>query len=91
MTAKLRVALVYDEDGNIEVYHDKGVEVIAVCDFAPSDRLYRMEHNPIPDGLLDGPIGSKNDGSAAHDRAEYAADLMAQGIDPTAMDPETRH
>ncbi len=65
----LRVAIHQDEDGTYDVYHDEGVEVIIVCDFAPADRLYKMKRYPIPERMLDGDVGRLDDDSPAQKRA----------------------
>lgn len=79
-----RVALVYDEAGNVEVYADKGVTIISVCDHAPEDRLYRLAPAPIPDGLLDGYIGHAGDETRADRLATAAAEAVADGVDVMA-------
>ena len=73
---KLRVAIRFDPFGLPEFFADEGVEVYSVCDFTPSDRVYRCSPGPIPDGLLEGPIGHKDDGSAANTRAIRAVKMM---------------
>lgn len=67
-----RVVLHYDESGWVTVYADEGVTVISVCDHAPEDRLYRMSPEAIPEGMLDGDIGHREDGSPASVRAQAA-------------------
>ena len=64
-----RAVIHWRNDGSFAVYADDGVEVISVSDFAPDDRLYRMSPDPIPDDLLDGPVGHIGDGSAAEVKA----------------------
>ena len=79
-----RVALVYDEAGNVEVYADKGVTIISVCDHTPGDRLYRLTPAPIPDGMLDGHIGHAGDETQADRLANAAAEAIAEGVDVLA-------
>lgn len=79
-----RVALVYDEAGNVEVYADKGVTIISVCDHTPGDRLYRLNPAPIPDGMLDGHIGHAGDETRADRLATAAAEAIADGVDVLA-------
>ena len=70
MSDPLRVAIHFTEDGNWTAYADDGVEVYSVCDASPSDRVYRMAPEPIPDGLIGGDVGHKDDGSAASLRVQ---------------------
>lgn len=74
-----RVAVVYDEDGNVTIYADPRVTVISVCDHTPQDRLYRLTTPPIPDGMLDGSIGFAGDESVADRKARAALDELDAG------------
>lgn len=76
---KPRVALSYDTDGNVTVYADADVEIISVCDHTPHDRLYRLSPAPIPDGMLDGPIGYSGDGSRSEMIVCAASDALNDG------------
>ncbi|WP_162784721.1 hypothetical protein [Paracoccus suum] len=76
----LRVAINVNIGGDFEVFADEGVEVICVCDFAEDDRLYRASPRPIPEGMLDGPIGHAGDGS----RAERLAHAVSKELDEGA-------
>lgn len=82
-----RVALVYDENGNVELYADPGVTVISVCDHTPGDRLYRVSPQPIPEGMLAGPIGYAGDETRADRIANAALEAVAEGVD-IAASPE---
>ena len=75
-----RVAIVYNEAEDIpRIYADEGVVVYSVCEFAKDDRIYRLSPNPIPDQMLQGPIGHKDDGSAATTRIRrYLGDLRGE-------------
>lgn len=59
-----------DEHGNISSYANGDVEVLWVSDLTPGDRIYRADPDPIPKGMIDGPIGSSFDGSPAMIRLE---------------------
>lgn len=72
MSGKPTVVLHVDVDGNVVVYADGAVDVIYAYDLTPDDRLYRCNPEPIPAGLLDGPIGAAGDGSPAEARITRA-------------------
>ena len=75
-----RVVLRYTDPGDApEIYADDGVEVLVVCEYTPSDRIYRTAPQPVPAGMLDGPVGHLHDGSAAEARVVDA--LRAEAID----------
>ena len=78
---KPRVVFQTDAHGNVSVYADPDVEVIMCCDWVPNDRLYRMEPEPIPDGLLSGSIGHRGDGHPGETRITRAV-REATGQDP---------
>lgn len=52
-----------DENGEITIYADDGIEVFWVDDRSSFDRIYRMDHRNIPEGMLDGIAGKSGDGS----------------------------
>lgn len=80
---KLRAVLHMDEDGNHHYYADADVELYVVCDFAPSDRVYKAIAGPIPDGFLDDdPVKE----SVANVRAHRAAAAILGVLPLTVVD-----
>ena len=53
------------ENGDVAIYADGDVNVYWVSELTPNDRIYQGSPDPIPDGMLDGHIGHKNDDSPA--------------------------
>lgn len=68
----MRAVLHFDAEGGLTVYADEGVTVLSVSEAAPADRIYRMTPAPVPEALLDGPVGHAADGSPAAARAARA-------------------
>jgi hypothetical protein len=76
-SAKFRVVIDMQPDGDFLVYSDPEVEVICRC-AGSLDDLYRLNHYAIPEGWLGKRVGFMGDGSLtelvaiAHVRAEEA-------------------
>lgn len=66
MDDKMKRAVIhYDKDGFESYFADDGVTLLIVDDRVPSDRIYRTSPTAIPDDLLDGEVGHKDDNSWA--------------------------
>jgi hypothetical protein len=63
----MRVLIIHTPEGGFEVITDEPADVISVCDWVPSDRLYRMTDGHTVSAervnqiLADDPIGSADD------------------------------
>lgn len=63
----MKVLILHQPDGGIEVVTDGPADVISVCEHAPNDRLYRLTSahdvsaKRVAEILREDPIGSKDD------------------------------
>ena len=71
-----RVVIHQQDDGSISVLADPGPDVYWVDDRTPSDRIYQMSPDPIPDRMLEGHVGHGGDGSPAETRAHACVAAM---------------
>lgn len=83
-----RVALHFDEDGNLAVLAEPGVAVFWVDDRMPNDRVYRQGHIATKaqiDGVIgDGPVGDSGDARQA--RLKVQLHHMEHGLRPVETD-----